>query len=471
MNRLTVIAACTLAAVDASSTPIPPFLVNPLAFDFGNVATGDSGVAQRVTITNVTMTDQTLSLAGGAAGVFGGSSNCVGATLAPGASCFVQYNFSPTALGSASRTTTLGLNGENYQFDFMGFGISPFSVTPTAMDFGDVNVGSSSAAQQVIVTNTSNASQTLTLSGGAAGVFGGSSNCIGATLAAGSSCFVSYAFTPATSGATTRTTTLGLNDETHTFTLSGVGGASGSPFLVTARGFDFGTVALGEPSEGQRVEIKNVSSVDQIVSLSGGAAGVFGGSSNCVGMTLAPGASCFVEYRFTPADLGTTTRTTTLGINGENYQFSFKGEGILPFRLSPYSFDFGAVELGTTSAMQAVRLYNTSNIERSFSIAGGAAGVFSGSSNCIGMIVVPDDFCSIFYAFTPTDLDLVERATSISIDGINRQIFFRGFGAEEGSVVTPPPGTVPEPATWLSIILGLGLMGNVSRRTNDSRSA
>ena len=81
--------------------------------------------------------------------------------------------------------------------------LSSFSITPTAFDFGDVPVGSTSATQAVTVTNRSGAPLMLATTGGAAtpGTFGGSSDCSSTTLAAGASCHFYYQFSPTATGA------------------------------------------------------------------------------------------------------------------------------------------------------------------------------------------------------------------------------------------------------------------------------
>ena len=101
-------------------------------------------------------------------------------------------------------------------------------------------------------------------------------------------------------------------------------------FLITPVAFDFGEVPLGETSPVQMVEVINLGPGPVTIEMSGGAAGVFGGSQNCVGVELAEGASCQISYRFTPTELGEVTATTSGSINGQSFAFSFRGAGIAP---------------------------------------------------------------------------------------------------------------------------------------------
>jgi hypothetical protein len=70
-----------------------------------------------------------------------------------------------------------------------------FHIAPTKLKFGEMPVGSTSAAKAVTVTNVSGVPQIMNGSGGGiGGEFSGSQNCQGATLGAGASCQMVYAF-------------------------------------------------------------------------------------------------------------------------------------------------------------------------------------------------------------------------------------------------------------------------------------
>ncbi len=439
-------AGCRLSQLALATALLPgpalaaPLLISPLAFDFGDVGLGTTSANQSVTIRNVSSTPQTLDLAGGAAGLFGGFQNCQGRTLAPGEFCEVTYQFTPASLGAVSGFTNLEANGQAVSFSFSGAGVKPFLITPLSFDFGSVPVGTTSPGQTVTITNVSDGPQTLDLAGGAAGVFGGFQNCQGRTLAPGESCQVTYEFTPAGAGATTDTTTLQVNGQTVNFDFAGTGGSGNDNFLISPRRFDFGNVAVGTASVEQTVTITNISGSPQTLGLAGGAAGEFGGVQNCQGRTLAPGESCQVTYQFTPADLGPHTDTTNLEVNGQAVSFSFSGEGVRPFLISPLSFDFGEIALGTTSPEQSVTVMNVSDSPLALSLAGGAAGVFGGFQNCQGVTLAPSATCQITYAFTPTALGPVDETTSLEVNGQAARFAFRGIGVGAQSV--PEPGTL-----------------------------
>jgi hypothetical protein len=447
VHHLSLVFIAAMACATTSSALANAFLISPVAFDFGNVPAGETASPQTVTVTNVSGVTQPVNLAGGAAGDFGGSTNCP-ASLAPGASCSIFYAFQPTALGPETGTTALSVSGQIASFSFQGQGISPFLISPTAFDFGNVATGTTSPSQTVTITNVGGATQPVNLAGGAAGDFGGSTNCP-ASLAPGASCSIFYAFKPTATGPDTGSTTLSVNGQIVSFSFKGIGGTTNAPaFLISPLSFDFGNVPSGETSSPQTVTITNVSGAPQALNLAGGAAGDFGGSTNCPA-TLAPGASCEVFYAFKPTAMGAETGSTTLSVHGQNVSFSFKGTGIDPFLVSPIGFDFGEVALGLTSPQQLVDILNVSDVTQLLKLAGGAAGDFGGSTNCPASLASGAS-CSIFYAFTPTALGPETGTTTLTVNDWPASFSFSGVGVGASS-------SVPEPATLG--LLGLALAG------------
>jgi hypothetical protein len=175
-------------------------------------------------VTNVSTSSIVVSMAGGAAGDFGGFQDCQGKTLAPGDTCHITYQFTPSAAGPDSGSTGGSINGQPFAFNFTGFGVAPkFLITPTRFEFGDVQVGTTSANQQVSVTNVGLAPVVVSMAGGAAGVFGGFQDCQGKTLAVGETCHITYQFTPTVLGPVTGSTSGSINGQPFAFDFSGTG--------------------------------------------------------------------------------------------------------------------------------------------------------------------------------------------------------------------------------------------------------
>lgn len=211
------------AADAASASGATLFLITPNALAFGDVPIGSSAPTQTITVTNVSRQSQTMSGAGGAAGVFGGAQNCQGQTLSPGSSCQMFYAFSPTATGFVKGSTSGSWNGQSFALNFTGTGTPRFLITPTKLAFGHVQLGSTSPKQTVNITNLSNHSVIMSGAGGGAGVFGGAQNCQGQTLAAGASCQMFYAFTPTATGVVNGSTNGSWNGQSFSLTFMGSG--------------------------------------------------------------------------------------------------------------------------------------------------------------------------------------------------------------------------------------------------------
>src|SRR5260370_12873234 len=100
------------------------------------------------------------------------------------------YSFSPTAAGAASTTSSGDWNGQNFSIALTGTGVGPqFLITPTSLDFGPVNIGSTSPQQTVTVTNIGASAVVMSGAGGGAGSpFSRFQSCQGTTLTPRSSC-------------------------------------------------------------------------------------------------------------------------------------------------------------------------------------------------------------------------------------------------------------------------------------------
>src|SRR5450631_2345944 len=73
--------------------------------------------------------------------------------------------------------------------------------------------------------------------------------------------------------------------------------------LITPTGFDSGDVPLNNPSAAQQVRVTNISGATLMPVLTGGNAGVFGGTDHCSHIKLPNGASCTLSYQFTPTGI------------------------------------------------------------------------------------------------------------------------------------------------------------------------
>jgi hypothetical protein len=199
-------------------------------------------------------------------------------------------------------------------------------------------------------------------------------------------------------------------------------------FLITPRALDFGYVPVGSTAAQQAITVTNVSGVSQVMSGTGGGAGVFGGAQNCQGTTLAPGQSCQMFYAFSPVKVGAVSGSASGTWNGQAFSLNFSGFGTPRFLITPTSLAFGRVKVGHTSKQQSIEVTNLANKPVVMSGTGGGAGVFGGVQNCQGQTLNPGQSCQMFYAFTLTAVGTVHGSASGTWNGQAFALTFVGTG-------------------------------------------
>ena len=194
---------------------------------------------------------------------------------------------------------------------------SGVTVAPTALNFGSVTTGTTSAAQTVTVSNpTSSAAPVSSVA--ATGDFAETNNC-GSSIAAGASCTVSVTFTPTATGSRTGTLTVNAGGTANTVSLSGTGttaGGGSATLSASPASLSFGSAAVGSTSAAQTVTVTNTGSAAAAVS-SVSAGAPFAETNNC-GSSIAAGASCTVSVTFKPAAAGSASANLTVASNATN---------------------------------------------------------------------------------------------------------------------------------------------------------
>jgi parallel beta-helix repeat protein len=191
----------------------------------------------------------------------------------------------------------------------------PSGVTaqPSALNFGSVPTGSTSAAQTVTVSNPTNSAASV--SGvSITGDFSQTSNC-GSSIPANGSCAVNVTFAPTATGARSGTLTVNAGGITNTVSLSGTGTAPGPVLSPNPGSLAFASTVVGSHASPQTVTIANTGTTAATVS-GVSVTGDFSQTNNCG--TVAVGASCAVTVTFTPTTGGARTGTLTVNSNANN---------------------------------------------------------------------------------------------------------------------------------------------------------
>jgi hypothetical protein len=205
-----------------------PVSVSPAALDFGEVPVGKSGTLGITIISSGAVL--TASLGTGSAPAFAITQNACTGSLAPGATCTMQVQFSPVAAGANTGALSISDGKTTVAVILKGLGIAaqptaPFSVSPTAVDFGMIAVGQSAhATVTVTVATPSTRPFTMVLSGAAVQDVAIESNGCAASVPAGGTCTLTLKFAP--TRASTITGALHVTDGTYdtVATLAGGGG-------------------------------------------------------------------------------------------------------------------------------------------------------------------------------------------------------------------------------------------------------
>src|SRR5207302_1487357 len=357
-------AAGSPQSVSLAGTGIAPAVtLAPTNLAFGTQRVSTPSPVQTVTLTNsgtAPLSTATAVLGGANAGDFALASGttCInGATLAAGANCVLNLTFTPTAASARTATVTItddaadspqsvslagtgiapavSLASTNLTFtptaasartatvtitddaadspqsvSLTGTGVTPPTATLSAASsaFGEQRMRTTSAAQNVTLTNNGGAPLNLTsitITGAQAAdfAFAAGNTCpTGAgSVAPGTSCTIGVSFTPAAPGA--RAAAVNITDDAvgspQSVSLAGTGIA---PAVTLApASLAFGTQRVSTPSPVQTVTLTNSGTAPLSIAtavLGGANAGDFALASGttCInGATLAAGANCVLN--------------------------------------------------------------------------------------------------------------------------------------------------------------------------------
>jgi hypothetical protein len=236
--------------------PEPDISVNPASINFGNVNVG-STPDQTTTVRN----DGTGNLIIGSVTTpslpFSKQSDtCSGQTLSPGATCIITYRFSPTSEGTFSSNSNIPSNDPDENpvtVSLMGTGVSlnfpDITVSPLSINFGSVNIGSSSNPQIITVRNDGTANLSIgsiALTGTNPSEFSKSIDaCSGQILTPGGSCTSQIMFSPTSAGSKAATLSIPSNDPDENpvgVSLSGIGTTQQYTITITKSGAGTGLV-------------------------------------------------------------------------------------------------------------------------------------------------------------------------------------------------------------------------------------
>src|SRR2546427_3150351 len=467
----------TITLTGTGIAPAVTLSANSVAFGNQRVGT-TSSLTQTVTLTNggtATLNLTSITRAGASPGDFAvagsGTTPCplAGGPVAASASCTFTLTFTPAAPGARAATVNItdDAAGSPQTVSLSGTGTVPaVTLSATSLAYGNQRVGTTSAGQNVTLTNNDAAPLNLTsitITGAQAAdfAFAAGNTCpTGAgSVAPGTSCTIGVSFTPAAPGA--RAAAVNITDDAvgspQSVSLAGTGIA---PAVTLApASLAFGTQRVSTPSPVQTVTLTNSGTAPLSIAtavLGGANAGDFALASGttCInGATLAAGANCVLNLTFTPTAASARTATVTITDDAADspQSVSLTGTSVTPptAMLSATSSTFGNQRVGTSSPTQNVTLTNNGGAPlnlTSITITGAQAAdfAFAAGNTCpIGTSsVAPGASCTISVSFTPAGPGVQAAAVNITDDaaGSPQSVSLAGTGM--APAVTLPPTTL-----------------------------
>jgi len=251
-----------------------------------------------------------------------------------------------TRPGDAAPANYFRIDGERVtglqtnQWNLSGRIAGPLVASPTALDLGGQNVGTTGAARSVTFTNVGAAPLTigaLTLAGADAGSFAvASQDCIGNPLPQDSACTVGITFSPADPpGGRTASLQVGHDRLGSPFTvnLTGTATGAGSGAIATPdkASLAFGPQRIGVVSPTQRVTITNTGGAPLevgSVQLTGREAADFIVFNDaCTNLVIAASATCVIDVAFLPHGLGARVASLDIASNAALVSVALTGTG------------------------------------------------------------------------------------------------------------------------------------------------
>jgi hypothetical protein len=285
--------------------------LDPTTKDFGSWAVGFTSPVQTFTWTNNSSFASQITAAVATGDFTITSNNC--SAVAGGASCQITVVFTPTALGARTGTLTVASSGNTLSASLSGTGTPGFTMSPTSLSYGNLDIGASSSQTFLL---TSLASGPLPVPPFVTtGQYSISTAACGNSVPALGHCNVTVTFLPTAIGP--QNGTVGVNSTSLLY--------SGLSATLTGNGVDF--TMLLNPASGKVVAGDSTTTTAYLTPLAGFASPV---SITCTIASSATASACDLANTSTlvppVTDLITFTTTSQFTVVGYG---GFGGRGYL----------------------------------------------------------------------------------------------------------------------------------------------
>ena len=336
-----------IVPLNGTATAPAAIVLTPLSLTFAATIVNQTTAAQIITVANTggnAATLQTPVIVGETSDFTINADTCT-ATLATQTACSVSIVFSPTVSGARSATLSVVDNlgtasAATQTAQLTGTGNAPATDTlsPLSLTFAQQQIGTTSASQQVTLSNTGGVALTLIAASVSPGDFSVVNSC-GNSLSAHSSCVLNVTFAPTATGARSATLTVTDQFRFQTVLLNGSGiagpGVSLSPFFLT-----FPATGVGLTAVAQSLVLTNNGGLPLTITNLAVSAG-FNLAANTCGTTVAANAVCNLTVVFAPTAAGAISGALTFTDNAP--------AGVQSTNLSGTGIDFSLTAAGNTT--------------------------------------------------------------------------------------------------------------------------
>jgi len=185
-----------------------PMTASPSSLSFGSVAVGTSSQLS-VVLTNAESWKETISSFQTSGAGFTVIASPMPMTLSAGQSTTLTISFTPQSVGLANGSVFIAGPGLNIPFSGTGTAIGQLTVSPTALNFGNVNLGSTGT--QISTLTAAGGTVTISAASASNSEFGISGASFPLTLSPGQSVQFNVNFSPTKSGAASATLSVASN--------------------------------------------------------------------------------------------------------------------------------------------------------------------------------------------------------------------------------------------------------------------
>jgi hypothetical protein len=412
---------------------------SPASVGFGSILINTSATIP-ITLSNTGTASVTISAASASGTGYSISGLSAGQVINAGQNASFNAVFAPTSAGSPSGAITISSNATNSSLSIVLSGTATqtqaqLMVSPTSVNFGSVAVGSNDP-QTITLTNSGNASLTISAASASGNGYSISGLAAGKILTAGQNTTFTATFTPTGAGNPTGSISISSNapNSPATIALSGTGlqaTASATPTSAT-----FSNVVVGSNSS-QSILLKNTGNVALTFSQINVTGNGFSITGLSTATTIAAGSSATFNAVFTPTSASATpvAGSIVLTTNGSPAQLTIPLGGTsvaatTQLTTSSTSLSFGNVNLDTSSPLTTT-FTNAGNTNVTISGVSVVGAGFSASGVSTGLTLMPSQTATLTVTFDPTTLGTVTGAgVTVTSNAGTIQIPLSGAGVQ-----------------------------------------